>query len=122
MAGLLIDSGSLVVTGSSVNNVNTITVASLTSSIDCNLSNTFQFVAGASNTHVIATNINEGQVINVQVTQDVGGAGTLTFDSAFKWPSGTAPTLTATSNAIDLISSVSYDGTTLISNATQNYS
>ena len=42
MAGLLIDSGSLVVTGSSVNNVNTITVASLTSSIDCNLSNTFQ--------------------------------------------------------------------------------
>ena len=39
MAGLLIDSGSLVITGSAVNNVNTITVASLTSSIDCNLSN-----------------------------------------------------------------------------------
>ena len=114
--------GSLAITGSAVNNVNTITVASLTSSIDCNLSNTFQFVAGAANTHVIATNINEGQVINVQVTQDVGGAGTLTFDSAFKFPGGTAPTLTATSNAIDLISSVSYDGTTLISNATQNYS
>ena len=114
--------GSLAITGSAVNNVNTITVASLTSSIDCNLSNTFQFVAGAANTHVIATNINEGQVINVQVTQDVGGAGTLTFDSAFKFPGGTAPTLTATTNAIDLISAVSYDGTTLISNATQNYS
>jgi len=115
-------SGGINVTGSAVNKVNTITVASLTASIDCNLSNTFQFVAGAANTHVIATNINAGQVINVQVTQDAGGAGTLTFDSAFKWPGGTAPTLTASPNAIDLISAVSYDGTTLISNATQNYS
>jgi len=35
-------SGGVNITGSAVNNVNTITVASLTSSIDCNLSNTFQ--------------------------------------------------------------------------------
>ena len=104
------------------NDVNTITIASNTASLDLNTSNTFKFTAQSTATHILATNIKAGQVVNIEVTQDVGGAGTITFDPAFKFPGGTAPTLTATSNAIDLISAVSYDGTSLLANATQNYS
>ena len=104
------------------NDVNTITIASNTASLDLDTSNTFKFTAQSTATHILATNIKAGQVVNIEVTQDVGGAGTITFDPAFKFPGGTAPTLTAASNAIDLISAVSYDGTTLLANATQNYS
>lgn len=104
------------------NDVNTITIASNTASLDLDSSNTFKFTAQSTATHIVPTNIKAGQVINIEVTQDVGGAGTITFDPAFKFPGGTAPTLTTTSNAIDLISAVSYDGTTLLANATQNYS
>ena len=104
------------------NDIETITIASNTASIDLNTSNTFKFTAQSTSTHIVATNIQAGQVVNIQITQDAGGAGTITFDPEFKFPGGTAPTLTATSNAIDLISAVSYDGTTLLANATQNYS
>ena len=104
------------------NDVNTITIASNTASLDLDSSNTFKFTAQSTATHIVATNIKAGQVINIEVTQDVGGAGTITFDPEFKFPGGTAPTLTTSANAIDLISAVSYDGTTLLSNATQNYS
>ena len=112
----------LVITGSALNNVVTEAVISNTASIALAESNTFEFTAGAANTHVVTTNIAKGQVINIKVTQDAGGAGTLTFDPEFKFPGGTAPTLTAVAGAIDIISCVSYDGTTLLSNATQNYS
>ncbi len=104
------------------NDIETITVASNTASIDLETSNTFKFTAQSTATHISVTNIKAGQVVNIQVTQDVGGAGTITFDPEFKFPGGTAPTLTTSANAIDLISAVSYDGTTLLSNATQDYS
>ncbi len=112
----------LVITGSALNNVVTEAVISNTASIALAESNTFEFTAGAANTHVVTTNIAKGQVINIKVTQDAGGAGTLTFDPEFKFPGGTAPTLTAVAGAIDIISCISYDGTTLLTNATQNYS
>ncbi len=105
-----------------INDIETITIASNTASIDLNTSNTFQFTAQSTATHIVATNITAGQVVNIQITQDAGGAGTITFDPAFKFPGGTAPALTTSANAIDLISAVSYDGTSLLANGTQNYS
>ena len=111
----------LVITGSALNNVVTEYVISNTASIALAESNTFEFTAGAANTHVVTTNIAKGQVINIKVTQDAGGAGTLTFDPEFKFPGGTAPILTAVAGAIDIISCISYDGTTLLTNTTQNY-
>jgi len=104
------------------NDVNTITIASNTASLDLDTSNTFKFTAQSTATHISATNIKAGQVVNIEITQDAGGAGTITFDPEFKFPGGTAPTLTTSANAIDLISAVSYDGTSLLANATQNYS
>ena len=104
------------------NDIETITIASNTASIDLNTSNTFKFTAQSTSTHIVATNIQAGQVVNIQITQDAGGAGTITFDPEFKFPGGTAPALTTSANAIDLISAVSYDGTSLLANGTQNYS
>jgi len=104
------------------NDIETITVASNTASIDLNTSNTFKFTAQSTSTHIVATNIQAGQVVNIQITQDAGGTGAITFDPAFKFPGGTAPALTTSANAIDLISAVSYDGTSLLANGTQNYS
>ena len=104
------------------NDIETITIASNTASIDLNTSNTFKFTAQSTATHIVATNIQAGQVVNIQITQDAGGTGAITFDPEFKFPGGTAPTLTTAANAIDLISAVSYDGTTLLANGTQNYS
>lgn len=46
------------------------------------------------------------------VKQDSVGGRTLAFGSRFKWPGGTAPTLTTTANAIDMITFIS-DGTNL---------
>jgi len=48
----------------------------------------------------------------LRIIQDGTGSRTITWNSVFKRPWGTAPTLTATANAIDLISFVS-DGTNL---------
>ena len=104
------------------NDIETITIASNTASIDLNTSNTFKFTAQSTTTHIVATNIQAGQVVNIQITQDAGGTGAITFDPAFKFPGGTTPALTTAANAIDLISAVSYDGTTLLANGTQNYS
>lgn len=107
--------------GKAVNQVTPVSVLANTASLDLNQSNTFSFLANA-NTYVMATNINAGQVINLQITQNGAGTGTLTFDTVFKFPGGTAPTLTVTPDAIDLISAISYTGQTLIANATQDYS
>jgi len=48
----------------------------------------------------------------LHVIQDATGSRTLTWNSIFKWPAGTAPPLTTTANARDIFSFVS-DGTNL---------
>ena len=121
-AGGSTENPGLVLTGSALNNVVTETVISNTASIQLQESNTFEIAADAGNTHLVPVGINKGQVVNIQITQNAAGGGTITFDPEFKFPGGTAPTLTTTANAIDILSCVSYDGTTLLTNATQDYS
>jgi len=48
----------------------------------------------------------------LRVVQDGTGSRTLTFGANYKWPGGTAPTLTTTAGAVDIISFVS-DGTNM---------
>ena len=50
-----------------------------------------------------------------EITQDAGASGyTITWPAAVKWAGSTAPTLTATANAIDVISLWTRDGGTTI--------
>jgi hypothetical protein len=46
----------------------------------------------------------DGQVINFIFKQDATGGWTVTFNSVFKFPNGTPTTVTATANAVDVLS------------------
>lgn len=48
------------------------------------------------------TGLVDGGTYILHVIQDNTGSRTLTWNAVFKWPSGTAPTLTTTANKIDI--------------------
>lgn len=53
-----------------------------------------------------------GKSFMVSLKQDATGGRTVTWPSTVvKWPGGTAPTLTTTANAIDVVSFLCVDGT-----------
>ncbi len=58
------------------------------------------------------TNMKDGATYILIVKQDATGGRTLSFGSAYKFPGGTAPTLTAAANAVDILTFVS-DGTNM---------
>ena len=71
---------------------------------DASLSNTFTVTLGGNRTLANPTNMTNGAIYNWRVKQDGTGSRTLAYGSKFKWPGGTAPTLTATASATDFIS------------------
>lgn len=58
------------------------------------------------------TNMKAGGVYILRPVQDATGSRTLAYGSAYKWPGGTAPTLTTTANAVDILTFIS-DGTNM---------
>jgi len=60
-------------------------------------------VLGGSRTLGAPTNVVAGQSGVIRVVQDGSGGRTLAYNSVFKFPGGTAPTLTTTANAVDLL-------------------
>ena len=77
---------------------------------DAALSNKFRVTLGGNRTLANPTNLADGQPAQWRVIQDATGSRTLAYGSAFKWPGGTAPTLTTAANAVDLIC-CEYDST-----------
>lgn len=59
------------------------------------------------------TNMLDGATYIVRIIQDATGSRTLTFGTAYNFPGGTAPTLTTTANAVDIITFIS-DGTNML--------
>jgi hypothetical protein len=66
-------------------------------------SNHFLVTLGGNRTLANPTNLRDGVILNWWVKQDGTGSRTLSYGSKFKWPSGTAPTLTTTAAGLDLI-------------------
>lgn len=60
-------------------------------------------------------------LLTLIVEQNVDFGGTITWDTTVKWPGGTAPTLTNTANAVDVIQ-LTYDGTNYFGTFEQNFS
>ena len=58
------------------------------------------------------TNMNDGATYILTVKQDATGSRTLSYGTAYKWPGGTAPTLSTGANDIDILTFVS-DGTSM---------
>lgn len=70
---------------------------------DLSLGNQFQVTLAGNRTLGAPTNVVAGQSGVIRVVQDATGSRTLAFNSVFKFPGGTAPTLTTTANAVDLL-------------------
>jgi hypothetical protein len=113
----------LTVSGSAVGKVAAITVASSTGSLDCSTGNFFTLgLANAADTYLDVSNIQAGQTINVKITNNATAAGTISFAPEFEFIAGTPFTATAATNAVDIITLISFDGTSLQLTGAKNFS
>ena len=87
--------------------------------ITANLAQTNNFVVtlGGNRTLANATNITAGQSGFIVVRQDGTGSRTLSFGTGWRFPSATAPTLTTTASAVDLIVYTARDSGNLVAQA-----
>ena len=70
---------------------------------DFSANNSFSVTLGGNRTLANPTNIVAGQSGVFIITQDGTGSRTLAYGSYYKFPGGTAPTLTTTASAVDVI-------------------
>lgn len=70
---------------------------------DFSLANNFSVTLGGSRTLANPTNLTAGQSGIIVITQDGTGSRTLAYGSYFKFANGTAPTLTTTAAAVDVL-------------------
>jgi hypothetical protein len=71
--------------------------------VDLALGNQQQVTLGGNRTLGAPTNVVAGQSGVIRVVQDSPGSRTLAFNSIYKFPGGTAPTLTTAANSVDLL-------------------
>ena len=70
---------------------------------DASSSNHFLVTLGGNRTLANPVNLEDGVILNWWVKQDGAVLRTLAYGSKFKWPAGTAPTLTTGTGKLDLI-------------------
>jgi hypothetical protein len=70
---------------------------------DFNASSNFSITLTASGQLANPSNLTAGQSGIITITQDGTGSRTLTYGSYWKFPSGTAPTLTTAANSVDVL-------------------
>jgi len=115
-------SASLHVSGAILNYPITLPTASGTASMDCSQSNFFNLTLSGSYTLFLsASNIQPGQTVNLRVTQPAT-SGSLNYGSQFKFAGGIPYSASATGSAVDIISFISFDTTTLYGSAIKNLS
>jgi hypothetical protein len=79
--------------------------------VDLALANNFTLTLGGSRTLGAPTNQTVGQGGVIVITQDATGSRTLAYNAVWKFPGGTAPTLTTTANAVDVLAYYVESGT-----------
>ena len=111
-----------VFSGSVRGEVRALSISSQTASLDCSTGNfyTLTLVSG-STTFVNPSNILPGQTINLRVKQASVASGSISFASSVKQVSGSAYTPTATANAEDIITFISFDSTNLYLSNIKNF-
>lgn len=88
--------------------------------VNFNTSQNFIVQLGGNRTLETPSNCVAGQTGSLFIIQDGTGGRTLSYSSVWKWPGGTAPTLTTTSAAIDRIDYIVYTSTAIHAVATLN--
>jgi len=89
--------------------------------IDWKLGNKFKFTFGAANETFTFTAPTKPCSLTLILVQDGTGSRLATFPATVKWAGGTAPTLTTTAGAIDIVSLL-YDGTSYFGSAALAFS
>ena len=74
-----------------------------TIAVDLSLGNNFSVTLAGNRTLGAPTNTTAGQSGVIVVTQDSTGSRTLAYNSIYKFAGGTAPTLTTTASAVDVL-------------------
>ena len=74
-----------------------------TVAVDLSLGNNFTLTLAGNRTLGAPTNVTAGQSGVIVVTQDSTGSRTLAYNSVYKFAAGTAPTLTTTGSAVDVL-------------------
>ena len=87
---------------SSVGEIDALTSAS-TITPDFAASNNFSVTLGTNATLANPSNLTAGQSGVIAITQDGTGSRTMAFGNKFKFAGGTAPTLTTTASAVDIL-------------------
>jgi len=103
--------------------VTPLSIASTTASMDFQDGNFFTLtLSNGSDTHLDATNVTAGQTITLVVTNNATSAGTLSFSPDFEFAGGTAPTVTANTSAVDVLTFVTVDSTNVYGTSLLNFS
>src|SRR6185503_11655474 len=76
---------------------------------------------GGNRTLAAPTNMVDGGTYMLRVKQDATGSRTLAYNAVFKFPGGTAPTLSTAANALDILTFTS-DGTSMFGVAQKAFS
>lgn len=74
-----------------------------TVAVDMNSGINFSLTLGGNRTMGAPSNTKNGQSGCFLIKQDGTGSRTLSWNSVYKWPAGTAPTLTTTASAVDKV-------------------
>ncbi len=108
--------------GSVRGEVNSLTIASSTASIDCSEGNFFTLQLVSGSTHITATNINGGETITLELTQPSNGDyGTIATDSTIIFPEFNQPSTTNATSSIDVMTFVSFANTRLLGVMQNNF-
>jgi hypothetical protein len=120
--GPLTVNDTIIVTGSLRGNVNALSISSQTASLDCSTGNFFTLtLVSGSTTFVNPSNILPGQTINLRIKQASVASGSISFASSVKQVSGSLYTPTATANAEDIVTFISFDSTNLYLSNIKNF-
>ena len=92
-----------------------------TTTINWQNGNKFKFTFGAQNETFTFTAPSKPCSLQLILVQDSVGGRTITLPSTVKYPSGTAPTLSTSANAIDILSFL-YDGNSYFCTSSLNFS
>ena len=114
--------GGLSITGSVLGEVNALSIAALQADIDCSVGNFFTLTLAAGvDTEIIFSNVQAGQTINLQITNNATTIGTVSFGGGILFADGTAFTATATLDAIDVMTFVCFDGINILATGIKNF-
>ena len=113
----------LLVKGNVVQDINTITITSNTGSLDASLGSLYQItLQNGVDTLLEIENQVAGQTLQLKIINNATSAGTISFDSQFEFEGGTAFTATATTNAVDILTLTTFDGTSVQAVGAKNFS